>query len=81
MEWAKARVILPGLPEFYRFTDQVDDIDALFDFVNNAHQPLIPIASNEGIPTDLTQTKREWLLEYSDLPDLSLFDNAGMVEW
>jgi hypothetical protein len=53
MEWTKARVILPGLPEFYRFADQVDDIDAVLYFVDNAHQPRVLIAMNNGISIDL----------------------------
>ena len=81
MEWAKTRVILTGLPEFYRFADQVDDIGAIFDFVDNAHQSLVPHASNEGISTDLIQTERDWLPKCSNLPELSLFENTGMIEW
>jgi hypothetical protein len=81
MKWAKARVVLPGLPEFNRFPDKVDDIDAIFDFVDNAHQPRVPIKSNEGLLIYLTHTKREWLLECSDLPGLSLVDAEGLIEW
>ncbi|MCJ7568664.1 MAG: hypothetical protein MUO58_14100 [Anaerolineales bacterium] len=55
MEWTKARVILPGLPEFYRFADYVDDIDAIFDFVDSAHQPRVPLASPEDMSIHLTQ--------------------------
>ena len=53
MEWTKARVIFTGLPEFYRFADQVDDIDAIFYFVDNAHQPRVLIALNLGVSIDI----------------------------
>jgi|LGOV01.1.fsa_nt_gb hypothetical protein len=53
MEWTKARVILAGLPEFYRFADQVDDIDTILYFVDNAHQPRVLTAVNAGISIDI----------------------------